>query len=170
MNGNNPSTASPQGKSDGTEGSGAQASVLLSWIGRSDLKARRGDDADGPGPIARAVASRSFDRLVLLSNFAEAETASYLARLARRTRARVEGQPVTLTNPANNEEIFRAASTCLARLGTQPGPRLRLTFLLSPGTPAMAAVWIILAKTRFEAALAESSPDRGVQPVEIPFP
>jgi len=44
-----------------------------------------------------------------------------------------------------------------------------LTFHLSPGTPAMAAVWIILSKTRFPATLIESSKDHGVRTVSIPF-
>ena len=30
-----------------------------------------------------------------------------------------------------------------------------ITFHLSPGTPAMAAIWIILAKTRYGAELIE---------------
>ena len=44
-----------------------------------------------------------------------------------------------------------------------------LTFHLSPGTPAMAAVWIILAKTRFPADLIESSAKHGVRTVSVPF-
>ncbi len=43
------------------------------------------------------------------------------------------------------------------------------TFHLSPGTPAMAAVWIILAKTRFPAELIESSKQHGVRTVSVPF-
>jgi len=43
------------------------------------------------------------------------------------------------------------------------------TFHLSPGTPAMAAVWIILAKTRFPAELIESSKEHGVRTASVPF-
>jgi len=42
-------------------------------------------------------------------------------------------------------------------------------FHLSPGTPAMAAVWIILAKTRFPAELIESSQKYGVKTASVPF-
>ncbi|HEX4166243.1 MAG TPA: sigma-54 factor interaction domain-containing protein [Bryobacteraceae bacterium] len=44
-----------------------------------------------------------------------------------------------------------------------------LTFHLSPGTPAMAAVWILLSKTGFKAELIESSKQHGVAAVSIPF-
>jgi transcriptional regulator with PAS, ATPase and Fis domain len=44
-----------------------------------------------------------------------------------------------------------------------------LTFHLSPGTPAMAAVWIILAKTRYSAELIESSKQHGVRTASVPF-
>jgi DNA-binding NtrC family response regulator len=44
-----------------------------------------------------------------------------------------------------------------------------LTLHLSPGTPAMAAVWIILAKTRFPAELLQSSKAKGVEIASVPF-
>lgn len=44
-----------------------------------------------------------------------------------------------------------------------------MTFHLSPGTPAMAAVWILIAKTRFPAKLIESSKEHGVRVASLPF-
>ena len=44
-----------------------------------------------------------------------------------------------------------------------------LTFHLSPGTPAMAAIWIILAKTRLPAELIESSRQQGVRTASFRF-
>lgn len=44
-----------------------------------------------------------------------------------------------------------------------------MTFNLSPGTPAMSAVWIIIANSRFPADLIESSKEAGVQDVDFPF-
>ena len=47
---------------------------------------------------------------------------------------------------------------------------LRLTFQhLSPGTPAMAAVWVLLSKTRFPAELIQLSRYYGVHTVSVPF-
>ena len=66
-------------------------------------------------------------------------------------------------------EIYEiAASVCQEALD-QYGGQTELTFHFSPGTPAMAAVWIILAKTRFPAELIESSRAHGVQTTSVPF-
>ena len=74
-----------------------------------------------------------------------------------------------LTGPTVFGEIDTAAvrgcETALARNARDTS----LTFHLSPGTPAMAAVWIILAKTRFPAELIESSRQHGVRTASVPF-
>lgn len=44
-----------------------------------------------------------------------------------------------------------------------------VTFHVSPGTPAMAAVWVLLAKAKYGANLIESSREHGVRPVVVPF-
>jgi transcriptional regulator with PAS, ATPase and Fis domain len=46
---------------------------------------------------------------------------------------------------------------------------LRLTFHISPGTPAMATTWIILSETEFPAQLVESSVEQGVRDVNLPI-
>lgn len=43
-----------------------------------------------------------------------------------------------------------------------PRDDVELTFHLSPGTPAMAVIWIILARTRFPAHLIQTTRDKGV--------
>ncbi len=73
---------------------------------------------------------------------------------------RMATNPVTrdsLSGPTHFGEIYEASvRNCVAAV---EGCRTEvvLTFHLSPGTPAMAAVWVILAKTRFPAELIESS-------------
>ena len=57
----------------------------------------------------------------------------------------------------------------LDRLSQRFGDDIRLTFHLSPGTPAMAAVWILVAKTRHGAELIESSKKHGVHTASVPF-
>jgi DNA-binding NtrC family response regulator len=57
----------------------------------------------------------------------------------------------------------------LEQIREQYGDEARPTFHLSPGTPAMSAVWIIVAKTRFPAELIESSKQEGVRKVSVPF-
>lgn len=75
----------------------------------------------------------------------------------------------SLTSPTNFGEIYQAASRIVSDKITEYGPSVSLTFHLSPGTPAMAAAWIILAKTRFPAELIESSREHGVRTASVPF-
>jgi transcriptional regulator with PAS, ATPase and Fis domain len=138
---------------------------LLAWIGHADIKAA-GDDSAGVGPIANAVGALEFDRLVLLSNYPEAETRPYVKWLGKRTKADVTIRQVSLTSPTNFGEIYMAA---VAACADSQRKNAQLTFHLSPGTPAMAAVWILLAKTKFAAELIESSQRYGVKSVKVPF-
>ena len=141
--------------------------ILVTWIGNADVKAMESKAARGP--IAQAVADRRFDVVMALTNFSPEVQASFLAWLPRQTAAEVGIHAVELTSPTNFSEIFVAAKGAVDRLEKLwPEPR-RLTFLLSPGTPSMAAVWIILSKTYCPARLLETSVQQGTQDVEFPF-
>lgn len=48
-------------------------------------------------------------------------------------------------------------------------PKDKIEILLSPGTPAMQAVWILLGKTKYEAAFIQSSVEQGVQAIDAQF-
>ena len=64
---------------------------------------------------------------------------------------------VTLASPTDFGAIYQYARQVVAETTAGQQPRDGLAFHLSPGTPAMASVWIILARTRFPAELDESS-------------
>ncbi len=145
----------------------APESVLLAWIGSTDLRAPSEPEAVGVGPIGQAVDARAFDRVELLSNFAAGANEAYLAWLRARTRTPVQLHPVALTSPTDFGEIYSAAVEVLDPLARRPGTRL--SFHLSPGTSAMAAVWVILGKTRYPAELIESSRQHGVRTASVPF-
>jgi DNA-binding NtrC family response regulator len=143
--------------------------LLVAWVGRTDLRAPTESQEVGLGPIAQALDARPFDQVCLLSNYDEALVAPYLAWLRARTSAEVRVLSERLTGPTQFGEIYEAAvRACQRALEEAPGPTA-LTFHLSPGTPAMAAVWIILGKTRFPAELIESSREHGVRTVAVPF-
>ena len=74
-----------------------------------------------------------------------------------------------LTGPTEFGEIYAAAARVCETAVAGKASDTSLTFHLSPGTPAMAAVWIILAKTRFPAELIESSRQHGVRTASVPF-
>jgi len=143
--------------------------VLVSWVGKTDLRAPSETATVGLGPIAQALDARTFDEVVLVSDYPEAEVKAFLGWLKQRTSTSIDASFVKLSGPTNFGEIYEAATqTCLRALGEQRATTA-LTCHLSPGTPAMAAVWIILAKTRFPAELIESSRERGVQTASVPF-
>jgi transcriptional regulator with GAF, ATPase, and Fis domain len=145
-------------------------SILFSWIGTTDLRAASGDPAVGLGPVAVAMTQRQFDALVLLNNFPEDQSDTYVAWLKQRTSAPVTVKQCPLSSPTDFSEIYKAARAKVDEsldVGSSTPPKV--TFHLSPGTPSMAAVWIILAKTKFGAELIESSLKHGVQTVSFPF-
>jgi len=145
-------------------------SILVSWLGRTDLRAVSESSQIGVGPVAQALATGRFERLELLCDCSAEEAESYLAWLGPQTETRIIPHPVVLPSPTDFNAIYRHARTVAAQAAADVnGKADHLTFHLSPGTPAMAAVWIILAKTRFPAALIESSIQRGVSTVAVPF-
>ena len=143
--------------------------VLLCWIGTTDLRASQGDDV-GEGPIAQAVEKLGFDEVFLISNYlSDDRVTAYVEWAKKRSSTPYRLYEEELSSPTHFGEIYEAAvRVCTAALGEQP-EQVELTFHLSPGTPAMAAVWIILAKTRFPAELIESSREHGVQTASVPF-
>ncbi len=144
------------------------ARCLLAWIGRTDLRAAEGDPSAGLGPIAQAASARQFDEIHLLSDHARQEGDRFSRWLAGHTSASIMIHGAKLTSPVNFGEIYEAAVTVLANL-VKREPTPKFVYHLSPGTPAMAAVWIIISKTRFAGELIESSVERGVRTTSVPF-
>jgi len=143
--------------------------VLVSWIGHADLKAPSETGKQGLGPLAQAVTTRVFDEAVILCDYPEERVADYLAWLSKVTTTKLHLHCESLSGPTHFGEIYEATVTVVSDVLRRLGTSTDLTFHLSPGTPAMAAVWIILAKTRFPAELIESSKEHGVRTASVPF-
>jgi DNA-binding NtrC family response regulator len=148
---------------------GAVQKVLVAWLGRTDLRAPTESEVVGIGPIAQALEARSFDEAFLLSDYDERLVSPYTKWLRARTKARIEVVHERLSGPTDFGEIYEAAIRGVQRALAAHPRGVALAFHLSPGTPAMAAVWIILGKTRFPAELIESSKDHGVRTASVPF-
>lgn len=142
--------------------------ALISWIGLTDLRASRGELRDGIGPIANAASARKFDEIHLLSDHPSSDTKAFVKWLLQQTGIDAEIWPVSLSGPTRFSEIYEAAVSVLRSLESESVVRNR-TFHISPGTPAMAAVWVLLAKTSFPAELIESSAEEGVRTISLPF-
>lgn len=145
------------------------SSILFAWIGATDLNAAAGKAGVGEGPIGQAVRDRFFDRVILLSNYPLEDEHRYLGWLAERTTAEITITHHTLKSPMDFGEVFEAARSVVATVKNDQDEQPKTIFHLSPGTSAMAAVWILLAKTSYPAELIQSSAEHGVQTVSFPF-
>lgn len=138
--------------------------ILISWIGGNDLRAI---DSDRPGPIASTLKSESFDQLVFLYNYPEKEVKPYLDWLSTQSDTPTEAYFIKLKSPIDFGDIYKAANNQLHTLSQDSSNQLNI--LISPGTPAMQAVWILLGKTQYPVSFYQATLEQGVQLVNIPF-
>lgn len=141
----------------------ARKQVLVSWVGGSDLKA---PSDSHKGPIAATLEAFDFDAIELLYNYPKEEVHAYLSWLKGQVRTTVRAHEIHLSSPVNFGEIYQKASQHVGRLVSDD---TELSILLSPGTPAMQAVWILLGKTYYNCRFYQASVEAGVQQIEIPF-
>jgi DNA-binding NtrC family response regulator len=144
--------------------------MLVSWIGRADLVAAEKSEKVDVGPIAQALAARTYERVLLLADQGRDEVRKFEAWIRGKIgRAVLTIEHVELTSPTNFEQIYSAVTSTLDRYLKPLSAAPSLTFHLSPGTPAMAAIWVILGKTRYPAELIQSSKQKGVETASLPF-
>jgi sigma54-dependent transcription regulator len=136
----------------------AKESWLVAWVGDTDHKCAEGAIPGQTGPIASAIQQHArFDRIHLLTNYSHERTERYCQWLeAQCPGSQVDLTDIDLTSPIDYADIYGKVVAELQQCRL-PRDDVSLTFHLSPGTPAMAAIWIILAKTRFPANLIQTS-------------
>lgn len=158
--------------------------VLLQWIGHSDFRAlaetlspkrqkqihaaihKDHSPNHSLGPTRTLLAAEKFDEVVLLSNYPENWNKWFQAWLEVPTKI----VPVDLPSPTDYFGIFQIANEQLQNLKqSRRWPETELCLHLSPGTPAMAAVWLLLGKTRYPATFYETSRDGQHWVTNVPF-
>ncbi len=151
--------------------------LLISGLGHNDLRpmaaaqpaakrkeildAVRGEAVAGEmGPIKTLLEQETFDRVVLLSNFKpdwSRRYAQWLDRGPGRDNQETVIAAVKIASPTDYETIFRAADGQLAKLRTAKLLKTHeLCIHLGPGTPAMAAVWLLLGKSKYPATFYQT--------------
>lgn len=144
----------------------------MAWIAREDLAALDDPDPNELGPTLRATRDLGIEALVLLSNFEDPATTGLVKRYAlwveNQTDAVVQVKQVEVPDPSDHHTIYLQAIRSVEDV-QRHSPASRLHFLLSAGTPAMHATWLLLAKSRFHATLVKCSIEAGTQKVELPF-
>jgi hypothetical protein len=161
----------------------AKKRVLVQWIGHSDLRAmslslpaaerdeimqrvkgeppREGD----AGPIKTLLQTQQFDEVRLLSNYPTDWNKKFVKWLG----IKAEVIAVDLKKPTDYKAIFPIADAELACIRERKDwANTQLCLHLSPGTPAMTAVWLLLGKTRFPAIFYETFAGKSWI-TEVPF-
>lgn len=147
---------------------------IISWIGNADHDAfeNEGGPRVGIGPIATALsASVRYDKVCLLTTNPHARSSKYCNWLESKCNylsSAIDLQEIDLISPIHYASIYEEVAKHLKALGL-PREDVDLTFHLSPGTPAMASIWIMLAKTRFPANLIQTSKEHGLESVDFKF-
>jgi len=117
------------------------------------------------------LGEKRYDRIYLLTNYDFDRSKNYctwLESIAKYDASTVDLFSVDLVSPIDYADIYTQVSSNLQQAGL-PRNDVELTFHVSPGTPAMASIWIILAKTRFPAKLIQTSKEKGVESVDFFF-
>lgn len=139
---------------------------LVSWIGGNDIDASTAT-TDKLGAIASTVEAEAFTELHLLYSYPEDKTLPYLSWLKAKTKASISARFEVLSSPIDYHDIYVAADCLLTELSIASSEPIAI--LISPGTPAMQAVWILLGKTKHQVTFYQSTLEQGVQQVNIPF-
>ena len=157
--------------------------ILYSWVGHADLRSfsAQSDErvrklvnavigvgaedkpTEVPGPIETAVHDHAYDRIVLLWSYNEmtpaGEYAGFIGRQCRIVHLHI-------TNPISYSEIYTAVDKTLT--DTDNILDIHRHILLSSGTPAMGAVWLLLGKTKYPATFLQAYKGSIIQ-TDIPF-
>ena len=158
--------------------------TLVAWIGATDLASMGNDvggqvkyqvekaikrairESDDGGPIKTLLQNESFDSIHLLCTYPKTLQPKFEKWLG----VKVEFyRPTKLEGPTDYASIYTTVDEFLKSLyATKTQHPTELCIHLSPGTPAMAAVWVLVGKSKYKATFFQSF--RGESSVtEIPF-
>lgn len=157
--------------------------ILVAWLGHADLLGMAADlggsireavaevtgakvqSSRGRGPIKTLLARESFHTVHLLSQWSDTVNDAFAGWLG--VNAQVHN--VSLASPTDYAAVFHIANGVLDGLPELRGRHpAELCIHLSPGTPTMTAIWVLLGKSRFPATFYQSFGDKSWR-TEIPF-
>ena len=156
--------------------------MLFSWIGSADLAAMANDqsagdkeeihraikwgrdDAKGTGPLRSVLENEQFGEIHLLGNYAEKHLNQYASWLDS-LNLNITTHAVKLVSPIDYDSIYTNVKQILDKhYRSAKNP----TFYLTPGTPAMAATWLLLGKSLYPARLIQGYEGKQAE-VVVPF-
>ena len=148
-------------------------SVLVSWIGQHDLNAisEEAKEKGVFGPIFSALNERNYSHAYFLYNYDKKNVLPYLNWLKAHTKTQFHASFVALKSPIDFRDIHLVSDAQLKEVIEKHADK-NIELFITPGTPAMLAVWVILGKARYDRyniRFIQSSLQHGVQVADIPF-
>jgi hypothetical protein len=161
--------------------------ILATWVGHTDLGAwsrnatltsvhqesiariLKGKGlAEGDGPIKTLLDREFFTHVHLIGNYDR----SLLQQFSKWLKTKSTIHTADIKNPTDHGRIFQIVDPILESLNLERGDEL--CFHLSPGTPAMASIWVLLGKSKYPATLYQTHFDfdtktNHILKTEIPF-
>ena len=143
---------------------------FFAWVGNTDISFYCKNDSSPNSqetnisgcPLETALRSRNYDNIYLLLTSQYESTRPHLQSCLPQ---RVQLIQTHLSNPIDYYEIYKICYFFLAQFYKEKD---HTDFLLSSGTPAMAAIWLLLGKTLFPAHFLQTYQNCCTE-VNIPF-
>lgn len=158
--------------------------VLYTWLGTADCNAilkKIGaitDDKDyGKGPVITGLDKLKPNMIEILyqAEIAEfnsdqiTEVIDFLKDKYNNLKSRVNLNLVNLKSPTDYSAIYEKVNEILVKNIKQDQTRQRY-FHLTPGTPAMSSIWLLLSHSKYEAKLIQTNRHEPIyQEVDLPF-
>lgn len=144
--------------------------VLVSWIGKHDLDAEVNEELGAVANILNDI-ELPFDEAYLLINCWFDQVQQYeqwlkniLRKRSRRTKIIIKS--VNIESPIDYASIY---TVCQKLLKSLAEPQTSITLNLTSGTPAMSAVWLLLGQGVFNTRFVQTSREKGLEKLSLPF-
>ena len=138
--------------------------TLITWLGQHDLGAL--DKEKTNGPIWAALTKEKFQKIIIISNY-KTGVKSYTENLIKNFDIDVNIYEVDLADPTDWATISNITREVLFKNNIDQIEFESLFFLLSSGTWAMAANWILLSQSEFPANLIQTALIEGIEIVKL---
>lgn len=148
--------------------------ALFTWLGTNDLKDTYKKENENLGAISSILkeSSINFSHIIILSNRKNHEVENYLKWLESyiiknklQTKINVHYCTENL-NPTDYNFIYQQSELVIKPFDIQ---QYELYFNITSGTSAMSATWLLLGTSIFKAHLIQSSKERGVEFISLPY-
>ena len=156
--------------------------ILSSWIGHNDLLSAAAEQDQElqkrvlstleierhlplrkqSGPIRTLLDQEQFDEIHLIGDYPKWLRQLYTDWLNRPFMMHA----VSLADPSDYSQILEAVESVLAKIDRRADADF--SFLLTPGTPSMAATWILIGKSRYDATFWQTHEGKAARS-EVPF-